>query len=329
MLRAIVCADWSKDSARRAAYVADVPARIVRRVGDGPFGLQSLLTAAAKHSGEVLVAVDAPLGAPRSLLVTTHRVFGVPATATFIEWLRKAAAWPDFFTRARDGEAWSPFRPFFRLSGGAGSLTSRFAEMRDRGVEAFRTVDDKTGAKSPFILSGIPGSVGSSVADLWPALAGILGNNPGSVRVWPFDQPEPESGAPGVVLAEMYPRALYAVALSEEAPSAPARMKLAKSEAKCRHAAIARLVAQPWVREAGVRFEDAEPETMTEDSFDALVSAAALLRCALDGKPLGWSGADAFEGGILALENLDLTVPETIFRYAPPAPRRNRERRRR
>lgn len=329
MLSAIICADWSKDSARRAAYVADIPARTVRRVGDGPFGLQSLLTAAEQYPGEVLVAIDAPLGAPRSLLAATHRELGVLATATFVEWLREAAVWPDFFTRAAEDAPWSPLRPFFRVSGGIGSLTARFAEMRARGVQPLRTVDDNTGAKSPFILSGIPGSVGSSVANLWPALAGILVNQPGSVRVWPFHQPEPESGVDGIVLAEMYPRALYALALAEGWSPAPGRMKLAKSEPKCRHAAIARLLAQRWVRECGVQFEDAEPETMTEDAFDALVSAAALLRCVLEGAPLGWSGADVFEGGILALDNLDLTAPERVFRYAPPAPRRNRERRQR
>ena len=334
MLAAIVCADWSKDSARRAAYVADIPARVVRRFGDGPFGLQSLLAAVAKYPGEVLVGVDAPLGAPRSLLVETHRELLVGPAAKFTEWLRSAAVWPDFFSRAVEGAPWSPLRPFFRVSAGIGSLNARFAEMRARGVEPLREVDARTGARSPFILSGIPGSVGSSVADLWPALAGILANQPGSVRVWPFDPRDPEGGPDGVVLAEIYPRALYALALSDDPRSddthaVHGRLKLAKSEPRCRHAAIARLIAQPWVRASGVRFEDAAPETMTEDSFDALVSAAALLRCALEGRPLGWSGADAFEGGILALDNLDFTRPERVFRYAPPAPRRARERRRR
>jgi hypothetical protein len=30
LLSAIICADWSKSSTRRAAYVADVPTRLVR-----------------------------------------------------------------------------------------------------------------------------------------------------------------------------------------------------------------------------------------------------------------------------------------------------------
>jgi len=299
-------------------------------MGQGPFTLTALIRAASRYTtqGLVLIGIDAPLGAPRTLLAATYRALGVSSTSTFIEWLRKAAIWPDFFSRAVEGEPWSPLRPFFRVSAGAGSLGGVFGNMRALGVEPLRIVDDRTGAKSPFILSGIPGSVGSSVANLWPALAGIVANHPGAVRVWPFDQREPESGGAGVVLAEMYPRALYALALSETAMPGPGRMKLAKTDPRCRHAAVARLMGQRWVRDFGVRFEDAEPETMTEDSFDAFVSAAALLRCVLEGTPLGWSDADAFEGGILGLDSLDLTLPERTFRYAPPRPRRPRERRR-
>ncbi len=326
MLRAILCADWSKDSVRRAAYVADVPARLVKRLGRGPFALQSLVHAAANYSAEgpVLVGIDAPLGAPRSLLAATHADLGVSPDATFLDWVGKASAWPGFFSRAVEGAPWSPLRPFFRVRAGADARNRMFRAMRDRGVEPLRHVDTVTAAKSVFILSGIPGSVGSSVVDLWPALAGILANRPGGVRVWPFDQAQPETTDAGVVLAEIYPRALYASALSAEPPALRARLSVAKSDPKCRRAAIGSLLAQDWVREFRVRFEDAEPETITEDSFDALVSAAAALRCVLEGTPLGWSRSDAFEGGILGLDSLDLSLPERTFRCAANEDRRAR-----
>src|SRR5687767_10543632 len=246
-----------------------------------------------------------------------------------MEWVRKAAARPDFLRRAVEGEPWSPLRPFFRVPPGSGTRNSLFEAMRGCGVEPLRACDTATAAKSLFILSGIPGSVGSSVVDLWPALTGILANHPGSVRVWPFDQPEPESGTPGIVLAEMYPRALYAVALSPEPPAQRARLSIPKSDRESRKGAIERLKAMEWVHTEGVTFEDADPDALTEDSFDALLSAAALLRCALEGTPLGWSKADPFEGGILALDSLNLSLPEAHLRRRAerrPPPRRARAR---
>ena len=323
MLSAIICADWSKNSTRRAAYVADIPTRVVKRLGSGPFTLRSLVDAASAWSSgaSVLVGVDAPLGAPKSLLAATHRDLGLPPTATFVDWVTKAAAWPDFFSREVEGEPWSPLRPFFRVSPGADARNRMFRAMRERGVEPLRDVDRTTSAKSLFILSGIPGSVGSSVVDLWPALSGILQNRSDGVRWWPCDQAQPETGAAGVVLAEIYPRALYASALASEAPPLRARLSIAKGERECRRAAIESLLAQDWVRQHGVHFEDAAPETITEDSFDALLSAAGALRCVLDGTPLGWSGSDTFEGGMLGLDSINLSLPERTFR-CPPSSRR-------
>ena len=325
MLTAIICADWSKDSARRAAYVAEIATRSIKCLGRGPFTLASLIAAAfaRAEAGSVLVGVDAPLGAPRSLLSATHRDLGLPPTSTFVEWVGKAAAWPDFFSRAAEGEPWSPLRPFFRVTRGDDARNQVFRAMRERGVEPLRDVDKVTAAKSAFILSGIPGSVGSSVADLWPALPGILANRPGEVGWWPFDRAQPETAAAGVVLAEIYPRALYASALATEPPSLRARLSIAKGDPRCRRAAVESLLAQDWVIEHGVRIDDADPETISEDSFDALLSAAGLLRCVLDGEPLGWSGSDAFEGGILGLDSLNLSLPERTFRFEPADKRKS------
>ena len=279
------------------------------------FTLHALIDAAKRHAvdGHVLVGIDAPLGAPRSLLARTHGDFGLPPTATFVEWVRKASARPNFFSRAVEGERWSPRRPFFRVAVGADARNRVFREMRDAGVEPLRDVDTVTGAKSLFILSGIPGSVGSSVVDLWPALSAILADRR-DVRLWPFDHPQPEADGPAIVVAEMYPRALYASALSNEPPAARARLSVAKTDARCRRAAIASLLAQHWVRDGGVRFEDADPDTINEDAFDALVSAAGALRCVIEGTPLGYARTDPVEGGILALDSLNLSLPERVFR---------------
>ena len=225
------------------------PRRLVKCLGQGPFTLKSLVDAAARYGGTVLVGIDAPLGAPRSLLAVTHKDMGLAPTATFVDWLTRVAAWPNFFSRAVEGEPWEPLRPFFRVAPGADARNQWFRAMRDRGVEPLREVDTVTAAKSLFILAGIPGSVGSSVVDLWPALPGLLASRVDGIRCWPFDQVQPDTGAAGVVLAEIYPRALYAAALAPEPPPFRARLSIAKADPRCRRAATESLLAQDWVRQ--------------------------------------------------------------------------------
>jgi len=135
VLRAIICADWSRNSARRAAYVADIPTRLVKRLGSGPFTLRSLVDTASAYPGEgsVLVGIDAPLGAPRSLLAATHQELGLPATANFVDWVTKATAFPAFFSRAVEGAQWSPLRPFFMVAPGADGRNRLFRAIRERG----------------------------------------------------------------------------------------------------------------------------------------------------------------------------------------------------
>jgi len=316
MLATIVCADWSQEPRHRDAYVADVDRRTVSRLGVEPLTLPSLLRGAReRHAAPTIVGIDAPLGAPRSLLDATRAALDVPPTATFPQWLARLSRLPQFFDPVNEPAAWSPLRPFFRVSKGPDGLGRWFRAMRSHGVEPYRLVDKAASAKSAFILSGIPGSVGSSVRDVWRSLAEILGGGDGGPRVWPFDPREPEDATAGVVLAEIYPRALYAPALLSEAPGARSRLSVAKTDPGCRRAAIECLLDHDWVRRHGVTFADADPDSLTEDACDALLSAAGALRCVLEGTPLGGKGADPFEGGILGLESVDLSRPERTFRW--------------
>ena len=320
MLATIICADWSKEQRKRDAYVADVRERLVRRLGTEPLTVGSLVAAARTfRSGSVLVGIDAPLGAPRSLLTATGAQLHLAPSATFTEWLSRLSESPEFFDPSDEPSHWSPLRPFFRVPAGADGLGRWFRAMRSGGVEPYRRVDTATSAKSLFVLSGIPGSVGCSVRDVWKSLADILSERPGDVRVWPFDLPEPDADADGVVLAEIYPRALYAAALLSDPPPSRPRLAVAKTDGQCRRAAIECLLAHDWVRRHGVRFADVDAETMTEDAGDALLSAAGALRCVLEGTPLGWKGADAFEGGIIGLESVNLSLPERTFLRPSPS----------
>ena len=64
-LSAILCADWGKESPKRAVYVADVSARIVRRLSaanGGPWPESS-----RKRSDGHRLGRSSPLSTPRSV----------------------------------------------------------------------------------------------------------------------------------------------------------------------------------------------------------------------------------------------------------------------
>ena len=66
-LRAILCADWSKDQAKRDVYLADVERREVRRLS-GSWTAASVIDVARGAAGEgtALATFDAPIGVPIS-----------------------------------------------------------------------------------------------------------------------------------------------------------------------------------------------------------------------------------------------------------------------
>ena len=118
-------------------------------------------------------------------------------------------------------------------------------------------------------------------------------------RVWPFEGSLAEllSEAP-VVLAELYPRAAYAVALAETLPAPP--LRLAKTRPAARRAALARLSQAAWLSDHGLRLRALAEAEASEDVFDALLSVVALVRLVDLGQPLASAWVDpAVEGGIL------------------------------
>lgn len=68
-LSAILCADWGKEAGKRAVFVADISARVVKRVSRRDWSVDTVLAEAErwKSRGTVLVTFDAPLGVPASL----------------------------------------------------------------------------------------------------------------------------------------------------------------------------------------------------------------------------------------------------------------------
>jgi hypothetical protein len=92
-------------------------------------------------------------------------------------------------------------------------------------------------------------------------------------------------------------------------------MRLSKSRAETRHEAITCLLSRPWVRDGGVEIHDPDDALANENQFDALVTAAGLLRLVIEGDPLS-SGAfeDPFaEGRILGTGAINFDLPEGDF----------------
>jgi hypothetical protein len=266
-------------------------------------------------TGSVLATFDAPLGVPESYLTALGRVCSGQPPATFLDLLARAQTMPRFFDGTSDAKDWSLERPFFSVPPGEGGLGS-FVEVASRdGVNMYRRIDRITGAKAVFIKSGIPGSVGSAACALWQELAPRLTANR-RFKVWPFEgdlQVLLESSP--IVIGEIYPRAAYATALLDVPPASRAPLIVAKTEAGVRRKAIASLRAAGWVRWLRVTLENLAEAEANEDDFDACVTAAALLRCVLDGSPLYPSRLEsaASEGGMLGTGSVNLLLPKQTF----------------
>jgi hypothetical protein len=113
---ALVCADWSKNAAGRAAYVAVPATRTIERLGGGPWTFEVLLQRVQPpaNAGPVLLGMDLPLGVPRSMAGSAE-----PPPA-FPEWLQAQLANPRFYDPCATVEDWCPARPFFALPEGEG-----------------------------------------------------------------------------------------------------------------------------------------------------------------------------------------------------------------
>src|SRR5271157_5335753 len=238
------------------------------------------------------------------------------AVVGFMDWLIDAK-----LEECKNSASWSVEQPFFRVPAGKGALLAFEHAAWRQGVKLCRRIDEKTGGRSVFITAGIPGSVGSAARDIWQ---GLVAARKASLpfRASPFEGPlEALLGAKVPVVAEIYPRAAYATALVDDAPRP--RLAVAKSKENkddrgktVRDRAIEHLREAIWVKASGARVYDTESARDNEDDFDALFTAAALLRCLIEDLPLYASPlhAPAIEGAILGTGSIDLTLPEKTFK---------------
>lgn len=284
--RFFVSADWSKAPSNRSVYVADLSKRLIYREARPDWALGSLmaLTGQLSEQGSVLVGVDLVLGVPQSYweLVLAEPRYGQPST--FIDWLGQLGDNREFFDPTnvvKDHEQWRVDRPWFHVPRGQGGLTSFTQKTRD-GFR--RRIDQKTGAKPVFVVSGIPGTVGSGTRDFWQELAGLSASRC-DFAVWPFDGRLSDLlNSKGVVLAETYPGLAYAAALADDLPTE--RFGVGKTKPDQRNHVCNLLEDVAWVNAYDVDIGDTAPARDDEDDFDAYLTAAAVLRCYLEETPV-------------------------------------------
>ena len=173
---AILCADWSKEQRKRAVFIADIGARTVSRVGRADWSVAKLLEVAQPwtEQGSVLVTFDAPLGVPASYLKAASRGPLGGGPENFLEFLGRVWSDPGFLDTTVRANEWTVERPFFDVPAGEGTLTSYVQAAGAVGVDLYRAIDRLTKAKSVFIKSGIPGTVGSGACALWKDLGRCL-----------------------------------------------------------------------------------------------------------------------------------------------------------
>jgi hypothetical protein len=315
----ILCADWGKDAHKRAVYIADVSTRTVRRIASEAWSLTSVVEEAERHasSGPVFVTFDVPIGVPSSYLAAARDRFGCTADS-FLDLLTHVARLRRFFTPTDQASRWRLQQPFFSVPQETGGLSSYFRAAAQRGVNLYRSIDRATGAKPMFARSGIPGAVGAATCALWSELTKAL-QGERTFTIWPFEG-ELEALLPSsrIVLGEIYPRAAYATALLNDPVERRSRLSIAKTDAMTRLAAIKTLKKAEWIRTSEVALEDLEDACDGEDDFDACLTAAALLRCALENLPMhARLESPRVEGGILGTGSINLELRERQFRSEP------------
>lgn len=269
--------------------------------------LDSVLNHARSLPGPVLVGIDAAIGVPDHYLEQAR--LANPAwhnARNFLDWLRGTTQIPHIFDEVNSAQDWRSDRPFIAVGKGKGSLNAFWTKS---GGDLKRAVDRSTGAKSPFIVSGIPGTVGSGTRILWEELACRIGKSR-EFGIWPFEGDLALlSKQKHIVLGEIYPRACYAIALGARLP-AGIRL-IFKTKLADRERALDELFeSSSWIHKARVRISGVERARQSEDDFDAMMSATAMLRCVLDERALERIDASAVEGDILGLGAIDLSLPK-------------------
>lgn len=284
MLKTFISADWSKDTNKRSVYTADIANKRIQKEkypGTKGWNLKSLLELAKQFSrtGPVLVGVDVVLGVPQEYWQMLMQDVNTDRSDSFVQWLGGLDPYSEFFVGiCKSPEEWSVHRPWFKVPKGSGGLNS-FAKKVNGDMK--RRIDFKTNAKPVFAVSGIPGVVGGATRDFWQELVPHLAFGYKDFRIWPFDGELPNLlSNSGIVLAETYPGLAYAAALNDSLNTH--KINIHKTKDKSRKLACWLLERAKWIVDQKIVLSDLGSARGNEDDFDALFTAAAVLRCVVE-----------------------------------------------
>ena len=261
-----------------------------------------MLALARTLPGRVLIGVDVGMGVSSGFWELVLADCESAPPQDFVQWLGGIDPEGGFFETAAHPGHWSVRRPWFAVRKGSGGLTSFTGKTGDN---LHRRLAAATTAKPIFAVSGIPGSVGSGTREIWRELVPMLKESR-DFAVWPFEgdaefrHPQHE-----ILLAETYPGLAYGAVLADELPTA--RLVIAKRNDAQRVEACKRLAAANWVRRSRVELPNLDLAQAGEDDFDALFTAAAVLRCAVESLPIvfpRWIDAEV-EGSMLLAGPVD------------------------
>lgn len=314
MLKTFISADWSKHPNKRAVYTADIANKRLQKEkypGTEGWNLKSLLELAKKfsQSGPVLVGVDVVLGVPQEYWQMLIKDVNTDRPDSFVQWLGGFDPCSEFFVGiCKSPEEWSIHCPWFNVQKGSGGLNS-FAKKVNGDMK--RRIDFKTNAKPVFAVSGIPGVVGGATRDFWRELAVCLAADRRDFSIWPFEGTLPTLlSNSGIVIAETYPRLAYAAALSDSLNTRkidiPHKTRNKQRNLESRNLACCVLERTKWVTDKKIKLDDLNSARENEDDFDALFTAAAVLRCIVEDTDIvdpGWidpksEGAMLFAGPV-------------------------------
>lgn len=276
-------ADWSKVVGKRVVYHVEVAQRSIIRLSPPANGwtTQGLVDAACQLGGSVMVLIDVAIGLPLSLFTVMRDSCKRTGVDHFINFLRTQPS-GEWLCETRWHAQWSVRTPYIHVPKGSGSLMNFKKKAAELGVCFHRAIDRKTGGRSPLILSGIPGTVGSGSRDVIRALGGL---DTDKVAIWPFDGTLAELlGSGRVVLGETYPRALYGHTLLDVPAGQRCLLALGKTKSDIRAAAVAVLERLQWHRRLKVALDKEllEQARSNEDDFDGYLSALGILRLLLE-----------------------------------------------
>jgi len=318
----ILAADWAKVPKGRSVYVADVEAATVGPHGETAWSLETILDAARQYREDrrrVLVSMDLAFGVPAGYWRDVKQIPRWTGACHFVDWLELIGQENVIWQEVRQPLEWRVEQPFFAIPPRPGG---RSDYDRKAGYSMLRAIDRSSQAKPIFCVSGIPGTVGSGTRSLWRELAPLL-QGPRDFRIWPFEGClETLLDECQIVLAEGYPGIAYTAALESNLP-APMR-RIGKTKASQRANAVDQLTNAAWITHHEVTLDGLSGALESEDDFDALMSAAGLLRCVLAGYPIEGPDIDPVaEGGILLSPVIDFSSRKKTARstrIAKPRP---------